>query len=106
MDFKLVATKGTAAWIQRNGLPVQVARKVDEGGHHIAKMVECRELDLIIHTPLGMTAYDDSQTMRAAAALHDVPLLTTLSAAQAAVTGIRALRAKSLSVRSLQKHYN
>ena len=106
MDFKLVATKGTAAWIQRNGLPVQVARKVDEGGHHIAKMVECRELDLIINTPLGMTAYDDSQTMRAAAALHDVPLLTTLSAAQAAVTGIRALRAKSLSVRSLQKHYN
>ena len=64
------------------------------------------ELDLIINTPLGQTAYDDSRAMRAAAVLHDIPLLTTLSAAQAAVNGISALRANSLQVRSLQQHYS
>ncbi|MDP6792690.1 MAG: carbamoyl-phosphate synthase large subunit [Anaerolineales bacterium] len=106
MDFKLLATSGTAEWIKRSGLPVGVARKVDEGGHHIAKMVSSGELDLIINTPLGQIAYDDSRAMRAAAVLHDIPLLTTLSAAQAAVNGIRALRANSLQVRSLQQHYS
>ena len=106
MDFTLLATSGTAEWIKRSGLPVNIARKVDDGGHHIAEMVAAGELDLIINTPLGQTAYDDSRAMRAAAALHDVPLLTTLSAAQAAVNGIRALRARSLQVRSLQQHYS
>ena len=106
MDFKLLATSGTAEWIKRSGLPVEVARKVNEGGHHIAKMVSSGELDLIINTPLGQIAYDDSRAMRAAAVLHDIPLLTTLSAAQAAVNGIRALRANSLQVRSLQQHYS
>ena len=106
MDFKLLATSGTAEWIKRSGLPVEVARKVDEGGHHIARMVSSGELDLIINTPLGQIAYDDSRAMRAAAVLHDIPLLTTLSATQAAVNGIRALRANSLQVRSLQQHYS
>jgi hypothetical protein len=34
-----------------------------------------------------------------------VTLLTTLSAAQAAVMGIRAMREKTLSYRSLQEHF-
>jgi hypothetical protein len=34
-----------------------------------------------------------------------VPLLTTMSAAQAAVAGIRALRDRELRVRSLQEHH-
>jgi carbamoyl-phosphate synthase large subunit len=43
--------------------------------------------------------------MRTAAVLHNVPLMTTLSAAAAAVNGIRALRASALQVKSLQQHY-
>jgi carbamoyl-phosphate synthase large subunit len=85
---------------------VTVAPKVSEGGHHIAAMVAAGEIDLIINTPLGRRAHDDSRAMRAAAIRHKVPLLTTLSAAQAAVNGIRALREKELSVRSLQRHHH
>jgi hypothetical protein len=43
--------------------------------------------------------------MRSAAIQHDVLLISTLSAAQAAVNGIRALRQKELQVRSLQAHH-
>jgi carbamoyl-phosphate synthase large subunit len=43
--------------------------------------------------------------MRMAAVQHNVPLLTTLSAASAAINGIIALRAKDLKVRSLQEHF-
>ena len=62
-------------------------------------------LQLVVNTPLGARAYDDSRAMRAAAVRRGVPLLTTLSAAAAAVNGIAALKAKELSVRSLQEHY-
>jgi carbamoyl-phosphate synthase large subunit len=105
LGFKLYATEGTAALLARAGLPVSVAPKVSDGGHHIAAMVAAGEIDLILNTPLGRRAHDDSRAMRAAAIRHRVPLLTTLSAAQAAVNGIRALREKELSVRSLQRHH-
>jgi carbamoyl-phosphate synthase large subunit len=102
MGFTLCATAGTAAALRRVELPVVTVPKVSEGGHHIAAMVEAGEIDMIVNTPLGHRAYDDSQAMRAAAIRHNVPLLTTLSAAQAAVNGIRALRERELTVRSLQ----
>jgi carbamoyl-phosphate synthase large subunit len=60
---------------------------------------------LIINTPLGARAHDDSRTMRSAAVLRNIPLLTTLSAAAAAVSGITALMAQDLTVRSLQAHH-
>ncbi len=106
LGFHLFATSGTAGLFQHAGLPVTIAPKVSEGGQHIAKMVEAGELQLIINTPLGQRAYDDSGAMRAAAIRHNIPLLTTLSAAQAAVNGIRALRQKELKVRSLQTHHS
>jgi carbamoyl-phosphate synthase large subunit len=43
--------------------------------------------------------------IRQMATRMEIPLITTLSAAQAAVAGIRAVRQKELSVRSLQEHY-
>ena len=57
------------------------------------------------NTPLGARAHDDSRAMRMAAVQHNVPLLTTLSAAAAAINGIAALKAKDLKVRSLQMHF-
>jgi carbamoyl-phosphate synthase large subunit len=105
LGFELFATAGTAAWLARAGLPVAAVKKVSEGHPNIQDMVEQGELDLIINTPLGARAHDDSRAMRAAAVMRNVPLLTTLSAAAAAVNGIVALRARELRVRSLQAHY-
>jgi carbamoyl-phosphate synthase large subunit len=105
LGFVLYATAGTAAWLARAGLPVTAVKKVSEGHPNIDDMVEQGALQLIVNTPLGARAYDDSRTMRSAAVLRGIPLLTTLSAAAAAVNGIAALKAKDLKVRSLQDHY-
>jgi carbamoyl-phosphate synthase large subunit len=86
-------------------LPVTAVKKVSEGHPNIQDMVESGELQLIINTPLGARAHDDGRTMRMAAVQHNVPLLTTLSAATAAINGIAALKAKDLKVRSLQEHF-
>jgi carbamoyl-phosphate synthase large subunit len=105
LGFRLFATRGTADWLARVGLPVTPALKVSEGHPNVRDMVERGELQLIINTPLGARAHDDSRTMRTAAVLHGVPIMTTLSAATAAVNGIAALKAKELGVTSLQAHY-
>jgi carbamoyl-phosphate synthase large subunit len=63
------------------------------------------KVQLVINTPLGPNSREDGAKIRTLATRMEIPLITTLSAAQAAVSGIRALRQKELRVRSLQEHY-
>jgi carbamoyl-phosphate synthase large subunit len=105
LGFKLLATSGTAQMLALVGLPVQVINKVSEGAPHILDALRQGDIDLIITTPHGKQAHLDGALLRSAAYQYGVPILTTLSAAMAAVQGIRALRDKPLSVRSLQAHH-
>jgi carbamoyl-phosphate synthase large subunit len=103
MGFDLMATPGTAAFFTRTGLKVRTINKVSQGSPHIVDCIRAGEVDLIVNTPLGPAAHSDGVAIRTTAVRCGVPLITTLSAAQAAVNGIRALRARELSVGSLQE---
>jgi carbamoyl-phosphate synthase large subunit len=105
LGFELIATAGTAQLLELVGLPVQVINKVSEGSPHSVDAIRTGEIDLIINTPRGAQAHYDGAMMRNAAHQYGVPILTTLSAAMAAVQGIRALQQKPLTVRSLQLHH-
>jgi carbamoyl-phosphate synthase large subunit len=105
LGFKIVATRGTAAFFVRAGLPVTPITKVSEGSPNAVDYIKDGQIDLIINTPLGSTGHTDGMKIRAAAIRYAVPLLTTLSASQAAVSGIKALRDKALQIRSLQRHH-
>ena len=105
MGFRLVATDGTAAFCKQAGVEVERINKVSQGSPHIVDAIEKGEVSLIINTPLGGRAHSDGAQLRQSAVRWGVPLITTLSAAQAAINGIRALREHSLRVRSLQEHY-
>jgi carbamoyl-phosphate synthase large subunit len=105
MGFAITATRGTAAMLQRIGVPAQPVNKVSEGSPHIVEAIQHGEISLIINTPLGPAAHSDGKAIRMAAARLGVPLLTTLSATAAAVNGIKAVKAKGLTVRSLQVHH-
>jgi carbamoyl-phosphate synthase large subunit len=106
LGFKLYATEGTAKALAQIGLPVTVAPKASEPGRNTVTLISSGEVDLVINTPLGQQAHADQTSMRAAAVRHNVPLISTLSAAQAAINGIRALRERDLGVRSLQQHHS
>jgi carbamoyl-phosphate synthase large subunit len=105
MGFKLIATAGTARFLSNVGLPVTPIAKVSEGSTAILDALRNGEIQLVINTSLGGQAHDDGRFIRNAAAKYRVPIVTTLSAAQATVQGIQALRKKPLRVRSLQTHY-
>ena len=105
MNFKLYATRGTAEFFYSSGLPVEQIKRVSEGSPHVVDLIRNGQVQLILNTPLGPHAHADGADIRAAATLMNVPLLTTLSAAMAAVNAIQALRQKELSYRSLQEHF-
>ena len=106
LGFQIMATHGTAEWLNKLGIPARRVNKLSEGSPHVVDLISQDQVTLVISTPLGRQAYTDGQAIRAAATMNRVPLLTTLSAAAAAVNGIRAMRDKELKVRSLQVHHH
>ncbi len=105
LGFRLIATRGTAAFLRAYGLAVDVVYKVNEGRPNIADEIVNRKVDLVINTPLGRESFFDDRTVRRAAMMHEVPCITTLTGAAAAVQAIRALREQGLGVRALQDYY-
>ncbi len=105
LGFRMIATEGTAAWLSSIGLPVERVERPSDPSPNIVDMIRQGEVELIINTPRGGAAHKDGRALRGAAAAYGVPILTTMSAATAAVQGIRALVRKPLRVRSLQEHY-
>jgi carbamoyl-phosphate synthase large subunit len=105
LGFNLLATAGTARWLEMAGLPVRVIHKVSEGSPNVLDVMRAGEVDLILNTPRGGQAHQDGSRIRSAAHQYGIPIMTTLSAAMAAVQGIRAMQRKPLKVRSLQTHH-
>jgi carbamoyl-phosphate synthase large subunit len=105
LGFALCATRGTAAYLRAHGLDVEVVYKVNEGRPNVADHLVNRTIDLVLNTPLGRESFFDDRAVRRAATMAQVPCITTLTGASAAVMAIRALRSQALSVRSLQDYY-
>lgn len=105
LGFELAATRGTAAFLRAHGLDVEIMYKVNEGRPNVADHLVNRTIDMVINTPLGRESFFDDRAVRRAATMAQVPCITTLTGASAAVSAIKALRQQTLSVRSLQDYY-
>jgi len=106
LGFTLSATRGTSTFLQAHGLECEMVFKVNEGRPNVADHLVNRDIDMVINTPLGRDSFFDDRAVRRAATMAQVPCITTLTGASAAVSAIRALRTHTLSVRSLQDYYN
>jgi len=105
LNFKLTASRGTAAFLRGHGVDVEVVYKVNEGRPNVADYIVNKKIDLVINTPLGRESFFDDRSVRRAATMAQVPCITTLTGAAASVMAIRALRDRGLSVCSLQEYY-
>jgi carbamoyl-phosphate synthase large subunit len=105
LGFRLAATRGTAIYLRAYGLDVEVIFKVNEGRPNVADEIVNRKIDLIVNTPLGRESFFDDRAVRRAAMMCDVPCITTLTGAAAAVAAIRAMRQQGVGVRALQDYY-
>ncbi|KXB52150.1 carbamoyl-phosphate synthase, large subunit [Corynebacterium sp. CMW7794] len=107
MGFEIVATRGTAQMLRRNGVECEVAVKVSEnpeGKATIRDQILSGDIDLVLNTPAGSAgARHDGYEIRTAAVKAGIPCVTTVQGVTAAVQGIEALRQGNLTVRSLQE---
>lgn len=81
--FELVATGGTATFLQEKGVSVRRINKVNEGRPHIVDMMKNGEIDYIINTTEGTQAIADSSVIRRTALQRKVCYTTTLTGAEA-----------------------
>jgi carbamoyl-phosphate synthase large subunit len=101
--FALVATAGTAAHLRQYSLPVQTVLKVHEGRPNVEDAIRSGGIQLIINTPIGRQAAHDDRYLRRAALDYQVPTVTTLAGARAAVAAVAALQGQNeLPIHALQ----
>jgi carbamoyl-phosphate synthase large subunit len=99
---KIIATRGTAAALNRAGIEVESVYKVNEGRPNIVDLIKTGKVNLVINTPLGRESFYDEKSIRRAAVRYNVPCITTLSAANAAARGIRAMAGHTAEIAALQ----
>ncbi len=107
LGFRVVATEGTAEMLQRNGMDVEVVAKYFEGHGTgkgtVVEMIRAGEIDLVINTPYGQSGPRvDGYEIRTAAVSADIPCITTVAGAAAAIQGIEALTRSDVGVAPLQ----
>jgi carbamoyl-phosphate synthase large subunit len=105
IGFKLLATGGTARFLNEHGIPAERINKVSEGRPHVVDAIKNGGVQLVFNTTEGAQALADSRSLRRAALLHKVPYYTTLAGAVAAAEGVRAFRAGDMEVRALQDYF-
>ena len=104
IGFTLMATGGTASWLQERGLEVKKINKVLEGQPHIVDALINGDVQLIFNTTETAQSIEDSRSIRTTALQRRIPCITTLSGAKACVRAIEALQRGSLEARPLQSY--
>ncbi|EFL06580.1 carbamoyl-phosphate synthase, large subunit [Streptomyces sp. AA4] len=108
LGFEILATSGTAEVLRRNGVACSVVRKHSEpdpgtGEPNIVDVILAGDVNMVINTPYGNSGPRvDGYEIRTAAVSRDIPCITTVQGAAAAVHGIEALIRGDIGVRSLQ----
>ena len=106
LGFSFYSTEGTAHFLNENGIQAKTVLRISEGRPNVADLIKNGKIQLVINTPLGLIPRRDENGIRTEAVLHKVPVITTLSSAFAALNGIRSLKDRKFSVKSLQDYSN
>jgi len=105
LGFKIMATTGTSAFLEKHGLITERVNKVREGRPDIVDIIKNRGLDLVINTTSNKKAISESYSIRRTALTFDIPYTTTMAGARATAMAIKAMREGELGVRTIQEYH-
>jgi carbamoyl-phosphate synthase large subunit len=107
LGFRILATRGTAAWLAERGIAATPVNKLQEGQPNIVDLIRDRQIQLIVNTPAGKESELDDSYIRKNAIKYKLHYITTLAGAMAAAMGIAAHRQNggASSCRSLQSYH-
>ena len=102
LGFAIIATRGTARFLEAEGVPVEVVQKVYEGRPNIVDVMKDGHVRLVMNSTEGAQAVEDSRSMRNVALMDRIPYFTTLAASHAATLAMEARESGPLDVTRLQ----
>ncbi|MFW5959923.1 MAG: carbamoyl-phosphate synthase large subunit, partial [Chitinivibrionales bacterium] len=106
LGFKLYATSGTFRALSSAGINVKRVEKIGEGKPNIVDHIKSGDIDLIINVPAGSKSLIDSRPIRQVAVSQNIPYITTMEGAQAAVSALDSLEKTGYTVKSIQEYGN
>jgi len=105
LGFDICATRGTAGFLARKGITVQVVNKVNEGRPHIVDRIKNGEVQLVINTSaLGVHEVGAAYELRRTTLMRNLCYFTTMSAAKAGVQAIGEMKKRLEHGRPLDTH--
>ena len=106
LGFRIISTKRTCEALLKAGVRAELVSKIqDPAGPYLIDLINDGKVDLLINTPIYWGSAATEARIRSAAVMHNIPLITTISGARAAVQAIRARREGDWRVRALQDYY-
>ena len=105
LGFKIMATGGTARYLQNLGVPAQAVAKVSEGRPHVVDFIKNGEIQMVINTSVGRKSNQDAYLIRHGALAYNIIYTTTLAGAKALGEAAKALIEEDWGVCPLQEYY-
>ena len=105
MGFTIMATRGTADYLEEKGVPSKRVKKVSAGRPHVVDAVKNNEIQLILNTGASSQTQRDGYEIRRAAIKYKIPYATTTDGTKAICKAIEAMKKSNLTVKPLQ-HYH
>jgi carbamoyl-phosphate synthase large subunit len=106
LGFQILTTAGTGTVMRNNDVEVTVLPKLAEGRPNIVDLMKNREVAMIIVTSSGKKPREDTVAIRSTAVRYSVPLITTISGAQAAVNAIGTMLKEDNRVKTIQEYHD
>ncbi|GAB6090406.1 carbamoyl-phosphate synthase large subunit [Spirochaeta dissipatitropha] len=106
LGFRILATSGTAAFLQEHGINCSIVHKIHEGRPNIVDSIRNGEVQLLINTPHGSRSEHDDSLIRKAAIRSNIPYITTTQAALAAAEGIEMYLDSGTEIVSVQEWHS
>ncbi|KAJ8751398.1 hypothetical protein K2173_016601 [Erythroxylum novogranatense] len=106
LGFRIIATSGTAHFLELKGTPVERVLKMHEGRPHAGDMLANGQIQLMVITSSG-DALDqiDGRQLRRMALAYKVPIITTVAGALATAEAIETLKSCTIDMMALQDFY-
>ena len=104
LGFNLIATRGTASFLNENGIETETVNKVMQGRPHAVDYMVDGKIDLVFNTASGAASIRDSFSLRQTALSVGIPYYTTVAEVRASVSALQVIQSGQIDIRSLQSY--
>jgi carbamoyl-phosphate synthase large subunit len=105
LGLSIIATAGTAKYLQDHGVACATVNKISQGRPHILDKIQDKEIAWIINTSMGSRTTEDSYFIRRSALDYHLPYSTTTTGALSMVKAIETMKKKEMRVKSVQEYF-